>query len=175
MDVHTVEASSACRRPVSRALFLVAGLAGCLPGPLAAAEPGGLAPLEPAAFDRAAAAHLLSRAGFGGTPAEIDALAALGLERAVDSLLAGDDRDLLPFVPAERQTLSRRELALLPREERQEKTREMRRQDAEELQRLRAWWLRRMAITRSPLREKMALFWHGHFTSSQREVRNAAH
>jgi uncharacterized protein (DUF1800 family) len=154
-----------------------------LPAASGAAEDGGaLAPLAPAAFDRAAAAHLLSRAGFGGTPEEIDAFQALGLEKAVEVLLApaaGSSQptaaDPLPFTPLARETLSRRELALLPREKRQEKVREMRRQDAEELQRLRAWWIRRMALTRSPLAEKMALFWHGHFATSQREVRNATH
>jgi len=33
------------------------------------------------------AAHLLNRAGFGGTPAEIQALEAMGLEKAVSHLL----------------------------------------------------------------------------------------
>jgi uncharacterized protein (DUF1800 family) len=35
---------------------------------------------------------------------------------------------------------------------------------------LRAWWLRRMIETPDPLREKMALFWHGHFAISNAGV-----
>ncbi|MEY4942985.1 MAG: hypothetical protein RL254_1166, partial [Planctomycetota bacterium] len=34
-------------------------------------------------FDTAAARHLLSRAGFGGTPTQIDVLAAQGMDRSV--------------------------------------------------------------------------------------------
>jgi hypothetical protein len=37
------------------------------------------------------AAHLLNRAGFGGNPAEIRALHALGRERAVDSMIKAED------------------------------------------------------------------------------------
>ncbi|MEY4811052.1 MAG: hypothetical protein RI986_1390, partial [Planctomycetota bacterium] len=33
-------------------------------------------------FDTGAARHLLSRAGFGGTPTQIDVLATQGLERS---------------------------------------------------------------------------------------------
>jgi uncharacterized protein (DUF1800 family) len=36
------------------------------------------------------------------------------------------------------------------------------------------WWLFRMLNTASPLREKMALFWHGLFATSQSKVQNAA-
>src|SRR5438128_2300945 len=38
-------------------------------------------------WDRVRAAHLLNRAGFGGTPAEIERALALGPTRAVDALL----------------------------------------------------------------------------------------
>ena len=34
------------------------------------------------------------------------------------------------------------------------------------------WWYTRMATTTTPLVEKMTLFWHGHFTSSQPQVGN---
>ena len=38
-------------------------------------------------FDTAAARHLLSRAGFGGTPTQIDVLAAQGIDRSVALLV----------------------------------------------------------------------------------------
>jgi uncharacterized protein (DUF1800 family) len=35
---------------------------------------------------------------------------------------------------------------------------------------LRAWWVREMLTTPSPLTERMTLFWHNHFTSAQDKV-----
>jgi uncharacterized protein (DUF1800 family) len=37
---------------------------------------------------------------------------------------------------------------------------------------LKAWWLAEMLATRSPLTERMTLFWHNHFTSSLQKVRS---
>ena len=48
---------------------------------------GDLSPISAAEWDRDKARHLLARAGFGGTPAQADALAAMGLDRAVDLLV----------------------------------------------------------------------------------------
>ena len=38
---------------------------------------------------------------------------------------------------------------------------------------LRAWWVQEMLATPSPLTERMTLFWHNHFVSSQQKVRFA--
>ena len=46
-----------------------------------------LKPLDPGAFDQWKARHLLTRAGFGGTPRQAQALADLGLEAAVDYIV----------------------------------------------------------------------------------------
>ena len=58
-------------------------------GLAAAASPwaGDLAPITPADWNRARAAHLLERAGFGGTPEEVDALAKLTPAQAVRRLV----------------------------------------------------------------------------------------
>ena len=45
-----------------------------------------LAPLPAKEWNRERAAHLLERAGFGGTPAEVDRLAAMSPSQAVRSL-----------------------------------------------------------------------------------------
>jgi uncharacterized protein (DUF1800 family) len=37
---------------------------------------------------------------------------------------------------------------------------------------LQSWWLTEMLVTPSPLTEKMTLFWHNHFVSSQQKVRS---
>ena len=57
-----------------------------------------LSPLPGKFWNRILAAHLLNRAGFGGTPAEIEKLASLGVEKAVESFFqADDDGDLFPL------------------------------------------------------------------------------
>jgi len=156
-----------------------------IPTLLAAAEeppePAALTPLAPAAFDRAAAAHLLSRAGFSGPPREIDQLYALGLEKAVESLL--EPGGPLPAEAFEGDTLElamtdrvdRRALRTLDREERQKLMRRMRQKNRKQFQALRGRWFRRMVVTPRPLEEKMTLFWHGHFATSQRGVGNSYH
>ncbi|MCA9244711.1 MAG: hypothetical protein KDA32_12185, partial [Phycisphaerales bacterium] len=50
-----------------------------------------MAPISAENWNTATAAHLLRRAGFGGTPAEVDRLAALSPEEAVDFLVDYDD------------------------------------------------------------------------------------
>lgn len=137
-----------------------------------------LARIDDRQWDRAAAAHLLRRAGFGGTPAEVDHLAALSLDDAVASLLdfARQPYDLPPpkldpivmqdpdFSKAAGATPQERQLAVL------------RRQEAERAahQEIRLWWLERMARSPRSLEEKLTLFWHGHFTSGAREVKRAS-
>jgi uncharacterized protein (DUF1800 family) len=100
-------------------------------------------------FGRRQAAHLLRRAGFGGTASEIEALAAQGTESAIDSLLHPSQSDEA-FVDFPEAT------ALYDPK--------VRNAVAEN------WWLDRMLRTRRPLVEKLALFWHGHFATSIRKV-----
>ena len=95
------------------------------------------------------AAHLLRRAGFGGSEADVARIASLGVQSAVDSLLhpTAPDADFPPYPDA----------AVLydPKKARQ----------ATQL-----WWLDRMLRTNRPLAEKMTLFWHGHFATSFQKV-----
>ena len=149
-----------------------------------------LRPLKPHLFDYWKAQHLLNRAGFGGTPSQVQALAAMGLEAAVDHLVdyetieaepvnAGDfDRNIMkPLTPEERRAVRRAretgdEAALAEyRQQRQERQRADRRQMAK----LQTWWLKRMIETPRPLEEKMTLFWHGHFATSYRAIENSYH
>ncbi|MBA3962006.1 MAG: DUF1800 domain-containing protein [Chthoniobacterales bacterium] len=125
------------------------------------------------------AAHLLNRAGFGGTPNEIAVFQAKGLDAAVDSLLqppndsppaAGEPWTIPKDFLARRQEIDA--LKSQPVQLR-EKKKEMRREEGEEFRELRAWWLDRMLTTHAPLREKMTLFWHGHFATSAQKVKVA--
>ena len=81
-------------------LVLAAAIALLLAGSGASASEtwrGDLAPLDASAWQRSHAAHLLERAGFGGTPDEIERLAALGPSGAVKHMLHADPGPLPPF------------------------------------------------------------------------------
>lgn len=137
-------------------------------------------------FDRLKAAHLLNRAGFGGTEQEIDQVLKLGPARAVEWLLdfpdttaarqhVGDIPDLSPIQGDYPQTYRQRALLVRgkTKEQRQEIEQTLRRRNVEALRNISAWWLKRMAYGPHPLQEKLTLFWHGHFTTSAREERSA--
>ena len=115
--------------------------------------------------------HLLSRVGFGATDAEIRSLAKLERAEAVERILDGARREasLKPpaFVDAPYTPFVR--LAQLPAEERRREQRRL----LDEAFALREWWLREMLATPSPITERMTLFWHGHFATSQQKVRSA--
>jgi uncharacterized protein (DUF1800 family) len=126
-------------------------------------------------WDADAAAHLLRRAGFGGTPEEAEALAAAGLEGALEGLLADEGRDL-PAPPATdpSEFARRRELLSARRREDEATRRELgmfNRSMKETFDSLRSWWLERMRADGAGVREKLTLFWHGHFATSQTKVR----
>ncbi len=123
------------------------------------------------------ARHLSMRAGFGGSPEQIGRLQRMGLDAAVAYFVDYEalprhrpDHRVTPAEPIDRRTVRR-----LSQEERRNLQRTRRRQDGEKLRRLRAWWMARMVSSERQLEEKMTLFWHGHFTSGYRDVRNAYH
>ena len=146
------------------------------------------------------AAHLLERAGFGGTPEEIARLAAMTPRQAVDSLVDFESikSDLAPFDESgiwdpgmDPFPPSRAEAVRLARERGEglgEKVRPERSQrrlqpvvdkffyslaaNAIETQRLGLWWAKQMLTTSRPLEEKLTLFWHGHFATGQNKVRD---
>lgn len=124
------------------------------------------------------AAHLLNRAGFGGSPVQIDRLAALSPEQAVAALLDYEkipDPTLNPEWARPDSTRAERVRAI------QAATADLKKQlqkEEQQLQRqhmieLRGWWLNRMATGPRPLQEKLVLFWHGHFATSVTKVRDA--
>src|SRR5687768_1586608 len=128
-----------------------------------------LASASVSSWTREEAVHLIRRAGFGGTPEQIDRLHALGKAAAVDYLLTGK----VPGAAAEAAPFAVVELAEFKIEtpEGMDQKSRMRRTRME-INRLRTWWLDRMARTDRPLEEKMSLFWHGLLTSGVMEVRD---
>ncbi|MFO0980690.1 MAG: DUF1800 domain-containing protein [Planctomycetota bacterium] len=115
-----------------------------------------LAPFEPSArdpFDHRRAAHLLRRAGFGGSPGEVERAVADGLAHTVERLVESDDRGARV-----RDLESVRDVVIT----------------LDDLHALQAWWVQRMVASEAPLREKLALFWHGHFATSHAKVQSVA-
>ena len=134
------------------------------------------------------AAHLLNRAGFGGSPREVNRLHGMGRKKAVEWLLntrevtdawpppewARDEE--LAFGEMRKGFVANREaMRGLEPEEREKKRRELnqqrqraRRQQGVSLQ---GWWFERMVKSKAPLREKMTLFWHDHFPTSLKKVK----
>ncbi|MFO0831373.1 MAG: DUF1800 domain-containing protein [Phycisphaerales bacterium] len=140
------------------------------------------------------ARHLLWRAGFGGTDDQVRRLVSWGPEKSVDTLLnfgAGAAGE--PFEPPQADTFNK-DIMRPPTEEERRMVREAQRsqnedelarvrkirQDAEQADRrqmneVQKWWLRRMIETKSPMEEKLTLFWHGHFATSYRTIENSYH
>lgn len=132
--------------------------------------------LEKTRWTPAAAAHLLSRAGFGGPPDAVLELHAKGLDRAVDSLLyAGEDSDLFPApsasTPQGAMTMDMK-AAGSSEAEKKAAMEEMKKRMREELAELRSWWVNRMRWSPFPAREKAVLFWHGHWATSVEKVKS---
>lgn len=182
------------------AALAAAWLAWAMPLQAASTWAGDLAPIDASDWNRARAAHLLERAGFGGTPAEIDALASLSPEEAVRRLVyfEGMPGDELPafdhsgvfeegldhFPPSRPATtdLAKSQGEALGVKVKPGGNRRMQpvvnkffywlRASKLETDRVTYWWAQRMLVSPYPLQEKMALFWHGHFATNEDKVRD---
>src|SRR4029077_3497999 len=137
-----------------------------------------LTPLPDSKWNDATAAHLLNRAGFGGTPDEIERTWQKGLIPAVRDLVEvkGDAANLpAPAWAPPRNICAQRmgnKTAKDRGEDFQSKARQIRMMEGDEIVDLRRWWLDRMLNGPAPLLEKMTLFWHGHFATSIQKVRD---
>lgn len=104
--------------------------------------------------------HLLRRAGFGASPAEVDEYTEMGFAPAVSRLLAPENEpdtvDEKIGVPGYVAITARGEF--LPNAN---------------ITDARQRWLFRMVHSERPLQEKMALFWHNHFATGYTKVAGA--
>jgi uncharacterized protein (DUF1800 family) len=110
-------------------------------------------PSSEAPWDIKKVGHLYRRAGFGATAGELEIALKAGPDKSIDALLKGSpgqeefEQLTLPLA----QSIARANNAV----------------------QLPAWWLYRMLYSPHPLREKLALFWHNHFATSNAKVQNA--
>lgn len=148
-----------------------------------------LQPYEPTLtdpFDAVKAAHLLNRAGFGGTQEEVRKAVEMGPQDAADWLLdfpdAGADEQSQTDVPdlstIDGYPKNYREIQRIMRgmgeEERMAYRQRLQNANRQAVAATGGWWMGRMAAGPYPLQEKLALFWHGHFTTSARDERSAS-
>jgi uncharacterized protein (DUF1800 family) len=159
-----------------------------------------LNPIAPGEWNARKAAHLLSRAGFGGTPEDVQRLAAMTPSAAVRSLVYFDKVDNSHLKPFDHSGIHDPGLEPFPesRPAATDKAKETGeslgikvkaagnrriqpvankffywlRASVLETNRVAYWWADRMVTTNAPLQEKMALFWHGHFCSNEDKVRD---
>lgn len=143
--------------------------------PLQAAAMGGLKPLSPGDWDYAKARHLLARAGFGGTPQEVEKLHAMGLYKAVAQLVEyyrqpGANISFDPVPGLAPDLFEARIHTELIRDRAAGRRKSVERG---QVATLRQSWLKRMVESRRPLQEKLTLFWHGHFATQDGVVENS--
>ena len=132
-------------------------------------------------WDERLAAHLLRRAGFGGSPTDIAHYATMRPGDAVESLIRFPSIAGLPgptdlFDPAtfRRQLLQNSMgdgmqlggLRGMSADQKREIGKELRMAERASIVGLQTWWLNAMLDTPAPLQEKMALYFHGHFTTA---------
>jgi uncharacterized protein (DUF1800 family) len=125
-------------------------------------------------WDADMAAHLLRRAGFGGTPAQVQFLAGMSREQAVEYLINFDEIAFEPIpISVTPQWIPRPGKGEENTAPFQQRVMARQRADMQQMQSIIAWWIRMMAESPRPLQEKLTLFWHGHFTSGFREVKSS--
>ena len=161
---------------------------------------GDLTPITAADWNAARAAHLIERAGFGETPNAIAELAKrdpaalvreLTVPQGVDNSQVQPfdesgvwEEGLDPFPPSRPAVtdLAKEKGEALGVKVKPSGNRRLQpvvnrffywlRASKLETERLGYWWANRMLTTQRPLEEKMALFWHGHFATSEDKVRD---
>src|SRR5262249_4184330 len=109
-------------------------------------------PSDNAPWDVRRVGHLYRRAAFGATAAQLEAGLKSTPAKLIDGLMKGGagqkeyDASMAPLAAA----IGKGNNAQL----------------------LRAWWLSRMLYSPHPLQEKLTLFWHNHFATSNAKVQN---
>jgi uncharacterized protein (DUF1800 family) len=155
-----------------------------------------LTPIRKSDWNYARAAQLLERAGFGGTPEEIQRLATMTPEQAVEELVDYESIDvsglpefeqsgiyphgykyasILKVLEEARATgrslgVSKKAAPPLDYQPPVDEFYTLLWSERGEMRRAAQWWAERMLITPRPLEENLALFWHNHFATSQEKV-----
>lgn len=161
---------------------------------------GDLTPIPQSEWNARRAAHLLERAGFGGTPDQVAELAALSPREAVRRLVYFEGAPASTLAPFDQSDIFDAALDAFPPS--RPATTDLAKAKGEaigvkvkpagnrpvqpvankffywlrasrlETHRINYWWGNRMLASPRPFEEKMALFWHGHFATTEEKVRD---
>jgi uncharacterized protein (DUF1800 family) len=124
--------------------------------------------LSPQRMNAIEARHLLVRTGFAPTQAEVDKIVGQSAQTAVNNILvaAAAGRPRYPAPDFVNQPPPIPPSQLKTEDERNAQRQQQMREGLE----IKAWWMREMLETSTPLAERMTLFWHNHFATSQQKV-----
>lgn len=119
--------------------------------------------------------HLSWRAGFGPMAEDLGSLVTAPHESYLDAFWKGSSGDIVPVKVTDDSLndlvmtsmgaggMKKRDLSV-------DEKKEIQKQTVQDLKSLNLAWLGEMVDTQAQLREKMALFWHGHFASKNFNV-----
>ncbi|MBS0307438.1 MAG: DUF1800 domain-containing protein [Proteobacteria bacterium] len=138
----------------------------CMFFPFAFAQQSGKFANTPMGIDDAR--FFLERTGFASAERDVMQYAGLNRRQAVERVLAQEAAGAQTLEPSwvAQPITPPRDLKSMNDDERKAYREQQIRQAFE----LRGWWLHEMLTTPSPLSERMTLFWHNHFVSSQQKV-----
>lgn len=157
---------------------------------------GDLTPIGEADWNYECATHLLQRAGFGGSPEEVERLASMTPQQAVNHLVDYESIPVNNLPEFEESGIYPQGHKYAPIQKVLEEARDTGKSlgvskkpappldyqppideyytllwsERGEMRRAAQWWAERMLITPRPLQENLALFWHNHFATSQEKV-----
>jgi uncharacterized protein (DUF1800 family) len=125
----------------------------------------------PSRLSETEARHLLVRTGFAPQQWEVDALTGKSAASAVAAIVSAA-QIAEPLHPAPDFVFQSPPIPyrLLKSKEEQQAQRQQQLREGLEAK---TWWMREMIETPAPLRERMTLFWHSHFATSQQKVNGA--
>lgn len=130
-----------------------------------------LIPLFGFALTLTEAKHLMGRTSFTLTKADYAILKSKSKKEAVAWLLKqNQDSDTLPPPSWDSRPKIRNKP---PRKMNTQEREAFRKEYKQRRETLKNWWMQTLLQTKTPLREKMTLFWHNHFTSSLKKVRSS--
>jgi uncharacterized protein (DUF1800 family) len=125
----------------------------------------------PARLSAPQARHFLLRTGFAPDQAEVDALTGQPARQAVSELIRkaqlAKPLHAAPDFTSQPPPVAYRSLKA------KEDQQAWRQQQLREGLELKTWWMREMIESPTPLQERMTLFWHNHFATSQQKVYSA--
>lgn len=112
------------------------------------------------------AKNIINKTSIGSSPVEINKLLPLNINQGIDAVLDKTNTGLKVSPPEwVNQNISNNY------KKNKAELKELRKRYNSQEKELKIWWYKQMIFTDSPLNERMTLFWHNHFTSSQKKVK----